>query len=759
MNTFRRALALMTVVALTLLAPAGASGDSTPATFPDDAALDASAYTLRLAGAGRIETSAALARVAALHQGTTTGYPFNEADATAAATNYGFATCPKTVGIAAGDQVADALASASLKDLPVTVGQTAIDATGATLLLTTSTRAGAEDLAPQTISALQELREACGSFDAVIFGSSLAVPAGAESTLDALAGTVVRLAGDDRFATAARVASAVTAGRGLPTVELHTNATTKTDAPNTVILAEGFTGADALAIGPFAAGWNVPVLLTASDELPTATRNALLSLTPDTIVVLGGVGAVSDDVAAAAAEASGGATVERIAGANRYETSVRVAERLFGIFRPSLTPVVGSGDATHSNLGFGIARSEGSGADHAGFADALASAWFLDTFSDKATAPLRLAPPVELNADVQTAEGAQRVTIGGEEANRRAPLLLTARDALPASVGSYVAGLYPDSRVIRTATNRNGVNHGAFGFVFGGQAAIDDAVALAAAQAASAGTYTEARRSDRAPAVTSERVFYTAADLSDAGSSDAGGVDAEGAFAAGDKVCAYRHAFTGSQWLALYEDADTFATALELDYQDSAVFPPAQSRFQCIDATSLEGAADILGISLSGHRTDVVSLAWADPAKLVRTQQPGGDLVADTATGDPTASVASVPGTSRSSMTFSGTAGMTVRGTSHENVQFALSLDFVRTNTGNPDGPDRVEFTGGVELRSSTGAPLLTATLLGESATTESPLRLVGVYSTGAGRGAIRATITKTGPSFVLSGLVLDGTV
>ena len=92
---------------------------------------------------------------------------------------------------------------------------------------------------------------------------------------------------------------------------------------DTVYVASGLAFPDALAGGALAGSDEAPVLLTQPDSLPAATRMALQQLGPDSIVVLGGEGAVNGDVMTALAEY---ADVERLAGDNRYETAVEVSQ-------------------------------------------------------------------------------------------------------------------------------------------------------------------------------------------------------------------------------------------------------------------------------------------------------------------------------------------------------------------------------------------------------------------------------------------------
>ena len=128
---------------------------------------------------------------------------------------------------------------------------------------------------------------------------------------DRLARQAIRLAGADRYATAAAVSKAFF-GKGVPVAFVATGA----DFP------------DALAAGPAAAKLGGPLLLVKRGEIPAPTLTELKRLKPDRIVVLGGKGAVSSSVKAALVPLTTG-NVGRIAGADRYETAASVSEAFF----------------------------------------------------------------------------------------------------------------------------------------------------------------------------------------------------------------------------------------------------------------------------------------------------------------------------------------------------------------------------------------------------------------------------------------------
>ena len=119
---------------------------------------------------------------------------------------------------------------------------------------------------------------------------------------------VFRYGGADRYETAALV-SANTFVPGGPVA----------------YLVSGRTFADAVSAGPAAARDGGPVLLTDPVTLPAATATELSRLAPSRVVIVGGVGAVSAEVEAAVRAVVPAATVERLAGADRYATSAAVS--------------------------------------------------------------------------------------------------------------------------------------------------------------------------------------------------------------------------------------------------------------------------------------------------------------------------------------------------------------------------------------------------------------------------------------------------
>lgn len=121
----------------------------------------------------------------------------------------------------------------------------------------------------------------------------------------------VRLAGSDRVKTAVKVSE-----HAFPL------------GSDVVVLASSATFADALTGGPLAATLGGPVLLTSKTVLQATTAAEIRRLKPKRIVILGGESALSAAVRTAAGKAAPSAAIERISGADRYETSARIARRL-----------------------------------------------------------------------------------------------------------------------------------------------------------------------------------------------------------------------------------------------------------------------------------------------------------------------------------------------------------------------------------------------------------------------------------------------
>lgn len=149
---------------------------------------------------------------------------------------------------------------------------------------------------------------------------------------------VVRLAGVDRFGTAVAISEAFY-GPGVDAAYV----TRGGDFPDAV------AAASAAAVRE-----SGPILLTRGDALPGVVRAELARLQPKRIYVLGGPAAVSDGVVAELDRYTKG-SVERLAGATRYDTAAAIASHFFS---SSATAFVASGDTFPDALAGGPLAAE-----------------------------------------------------------------------------------------------------------------------------------------------------------------------------------------------------------------------------------------------------------------------------------------------------------------------------------------------------------------------------------------------------------------
>ena len=161
--------------------------------------------------------------------------------------------------------------------------------------------------------------------------------------------TVTRIFGDDRYATAAAVASNLGGG-----------AAWCGGAEAAAILANGgdVSLAYAMAISPVANRLQLPLLLTAADELPMATEDFITDQDIEHVVIMGGESSVSDDVSAALTSA-GVDTVTRIDGDTPAAASAALTKLATGSCKADLGLVSGDTVAlvAASGLPDGVAAS------------------------------------------------------------------------------------------------------------------------------------------------------------------------------------------------------------------------------------------------------------------------------------------------------------------------------------------------------------------------------------------------------------------
>ncbi|MDO5689999.1 MAG: cell wall-binding repeat-containing protein [Tissierellia bacterium] len=190
------------------------------------------------------------------------------------------------VVVANGENFPDALAGGPLAS-----------ALSAPILLT------AKDIIPAGI--LQEIVDLKASH-VILLGGTGAISPSVESQLRAVA-TVERLGGLNRYETASLVAERVHQITG----------------SNTVAITSGLNFPDALSASGYMGKQGMPILLTDPYELPDATRSYLEYNNTRNTIVLGGTGTVSEAVADQLPNPT------RIAGSNRFGTSIALAEAAF----------------------------------------------------------------------------------------------------------------------------------------------------------------------------------------------------------------------------------------------------------------------------------------------------------------------------------------------------------------------------------------------------------------------------------------------
>ena len=223
-------------------------------------------------------------------------------------TRPGMPACePPTAGVIDGaDAVATAIAVASARPAASTAVLARADEYADAL--TGSALAGALDaplllnpsdaLDPTVLAELQRL----GVTDVVLLGGTAALSSAVEQALADADIQVSRVAGTNRFGTAGAVANAIAEATG---------------QPSDVFVADGGDFPDAVGVAGLAAFLGQPILLVETDRMPTETTDAMTALGGPQVTVLGGVAAVSEEVA-------GGAP--RLAGETRYGTSAAVVD-------------------------------------------------------------------------------------------------------------------------------------------------------------------------------------------------------------------------------------------------------------------------------------------------------------------------------------------------------------------------------------------------------------------------------------------------
>lgn len=214
--------------------------------------------------------------------------------------SWGTSCGPDAVVLATGQNFPDALASSVL-------------AAGNDTTLLLAKRSSLPAYTVDEIRRLARSRAQGGHpIDVYVIGGTAAIGQQVVNQLNAMpeVGSVLRLAGDDRYETAERVA-----------YEVRNSAGTE----GTAFICGGGAFPDAIAGAPVAATSGSVMLLVRRNSVPMATQRALQALGITRCYILGGTAAVSSDVADTLEIITGTPPV-RLGGSDRYATSRIVAQ-------------------------------------------------------------------------------------------------------------------------------------------------------------------------------------------------------------------------------------------------------------------------------------------------------------------------------------------------------------------------------------------------------------------------------------------------
>lgn len=123
--------------------------------------------------------------------------------------------------------------------------------------------------------------------------------------------SVYRMAGTNRYETAVKM--------------WETYLEEDTFGDTTAYIVNGSAWPDVLAVAPVAAVPDRPVLLTEKSDVPQVTMDFLIDNGFTDVIVVGGEGVVDDTAYTELVNEFGAGHVRRIAGANRYQTALKVA--------------------------------------------------------------------------------------------------------------------------------------------------------------------------------------------------------------------------------------------------------------------------------------------------------------------------------------------------------------------------------------------------------------------------------------------------
>lgn len=246
---------------------------------------------------------------------------------------------------------------------------------------------------------LRKLLATTAALAVVVTGLALA-PTAASADTKVAGMTATRIAGTDRYATAAAISRI---------------ANTDPASIHTVYLVTGKNFPDALSVAPAAARPGYGIILTPGEIFTQASIDELRRLNPKHVIFVGGNTSVSSNLVPRLRDFLPGAAVSRIAGADRYETSVLIAKHAFP-------------DAEEAYIASGE-----------NFPDALSAA----PAAALANAPVILVPgnsTTAVTAAWLREERLARVTIAGGTPSVSAAVAQQITDAAPGAAVTRIAG-------------------------------------------------------------------------------------------------------------------------------------------------------------------------------------------------------------------------------------------------------------------------------------------------------------------------------
>jgi putative cell wall-binding protein len=210
--------------------------------------------------------------------------------------------------------VAESFNSGQVDNVVIATGNDFADA------LSVSVLAGQKDapilLANQTTSKSQEALDYISKHmsrgKVWIAGGTGVIDSSFKSKLDSMGNSVERIAENDRYGTCLAIAEKVNAHQGTP-----------------VFIASGENFPDALSIASAAASRGYPIILSRKNALPNGVENYLSRQQPSEVFIIGGTGVISPSVESNIKAILPAASVTRIAGQDRFETSSAAYEQFF----------------------------------------------------------------------------------------------------------------------------------------------------------------------------------------------------------------------------------------------------------------------------------------------------------------------------------------------------------------------------------------------------------------------------------------------